>query len=155
MSDYIRWIRSLVGHSPIILNFAGAAIVDDSGQVLLQQRGDRANDVWGFPGGAVELGESIETAARREVLEETGLHVSVVELLGIYSRYTDEYPNGDVAQPITIFFRCVVESGSLAVDGGETVGLDYFALDDLPPLVNQQHRDAAHDLLTGRSGVWR
>jgi len=31
MSDYIRWMRSLVGHSPIILNFAGAAIGDDSG----------------------------------------------------------------------------------------------------------------------------
>ena len=55
MSDYIRWIRDKVGHAPILLNFAGGWAENDGGKVLLQKR-SATGDVWGFPGGALELG---------------------------------------------------------------------------------------------------
>ena len=55
----------------------------------------------------MELGESFTQAAAREVLEETGLNVNPEKLIGIYSKYFDEYPNGDKAQPISAFFSAV------------------------------------------------
>ena len=54
--DYIRWIRSKVGHEKIMLVHAGGCILNEKGEVLLQRRGDCHQ--WGFPGGTVELGET-------------------------------------------------------------------------------------------------
>lgn len=65
--DYIRWIRSKVGHEKVILVFAGGCIFSEKGEVLLQQRGDFCK--WGFPGGAVELGETPELFCKQH--EET------------------------------------------------------------------------------------
>lgn len=152
MADYIRWLRGRVGSAWVQLNFA-AACVYDQGQVLLQRRADV--DAWGFPGGAIELGESAAEAAIRETREETGLDVEIVDLLGVYSKYEQRYRNGDVTQPITVFFRCRPTGGTLRVDGVETLELRYFPLTDLPPLFNQQHEDAAADLRAGRSAVYR
>ncbi|HET9516179.1 MAG TPA: NUDIX domain-containing protein, partial [Actinoplanes sp.] len=134
------------------LNFAAGCVVLDA-QVLLQRRGDDGR--WGLPGGALELGESAAEAAVREVFEETGLRVQVDSLLGVYTKYRHVYPNGDVVQPITTFFRCSVIGGRLTVAADETQELRYFPLSAPPPLTNRQHADAVADLHSGRSGVIR
>ncbi|MFE9797208.1 NUDIX hydrolase [Streptomyces goshikiensis] len=152
MPDYIGWIRSQVGNSLIQLNFAAACVVTEEG-VLLQRRGD--DGTWGLPGGAIELGESAAEAAVRETEEETGLKVRVDTLLGVYSKYRHTYPNGDVVQPITMFFRCSVAGGQLGGKDGETLDLRYFPLSQVPPLTNAQHQDALYDLREGRHGVFR
>ncbi|HCA87236.1 MAG TPA: NTP pyrophosphohydrolase [Streptomyces sp.] len=151
MPDYIRWLRDHVGHEPVQLNFAVACILEGD-RVLLQRRGDDGS--WGFPGGAVELGESAEEAVVREVSEETGLRVDVAGLLGVYTKYFHTYPNGDVAQPIATFFRCTPADGTLHSRDDETLDVRYFALTDTPPLMNQQHDDALADLRAGRSGTF-
>lgn len=71
--NYIKWLRSKVGHDKVILVFAGGCIFNDKGEVLLQKRAD--SNKWGFPGGVIELGETPQMAAIREVKEETGLDV--------------------------------------------------------------------------------
>ena len=73
--DYIKSIRPKLGHDKIILNCAGALIVKD-GRLLLQRRSD--NGLWGLPGGLLELDETYEEAARREIREETGLTATEV-----------------------------------------------------------------------------
>ena len=60
-----------------------AVVVDDVGNVILQKRTD--NELWGLPGGAVNIGESIAQAVVREVKEETALDVEPIGLVGIYS----------------------------------------------------------------------
>lgn len=62
MADYIKDIRHLVGHEPIILNFAGGVLANEQGQILLQQRSDFTG--WGLPSGTMEFSESAAAACQ-------------------------------------------------------------------------------------------
>lgn len=142
--EYWQKVREKVGHDKVIFNVGGAAILDSSNKVLLQKRADR--DCWGFPGGLMELGESFSDTVIREVKEETGLDVEVGDLIGIYSKYDHEFPNGDVIQPVGAFFVCRKIGGELYCDKKETVDLRYFGFDEKPCLLNKQHEDVFDDL---------
>ena len=143
--NYVRWLRSKVGHEKVIMIFSGGFIYDKDGKVLLQSRGDSKK--WGFPGGAIELGETPEMAAIREVKEETGLDVKVSNLFGIYTDGDMEYPNGDKAHSILIVYDLEMIGGQLKCDNLETVELKYFGLDEMPELFCKQHEEIKHDLL--------
>ncbi|SHU93205.1 Putative MutT/NUDIX-like protein [Mycobacteroides abscessus subsp. abscessus] len=71
-------------------------VFDDDGRVLVIRRNDNGN--WEAPGGVLELGESFEEGVRREVLEETGIEVSIERLTGVYKNLT----HGIVA----LVYRC-------------------------------------------------
>ena len=60
-----------------------AFVQNDAGQVLLIQRSD--NGRWALPGGGHDVGEFISDTVVREVWEETGIKVEVIELSGIYT----------------------------------------------------------------------
>lgn len=69
---------------------ACAVPVDAHGRVILLRRGfDPGRGQWTFPGGFVDLGESVEDAARREVDEELSMEIELGPLLGVYSRAED------------------------------------------------------------------
>ena len=142
--DYIRWIRSKVGHEKIILTFAGGCIFNDQGKVLLQRRGD--SHKWGFPGGAIEPGETPEITAVREAKEETGLDVSVVRLIGVYTDSDITYPNGDRAQSIVIAYELQKIGGKHFCDQDETLELKYFSRKEKPPLFAGSHEALWNDI---------
>ncbi|WP_318767413.1 NUDIX hydrolase [Lactiplantibacillus carotarum] len=149
MANYIQEIRALVGHKPIILNTAAGILVDDQQRVLLNLRADTHN--WSLPGGYLEYGETYAQACVREYQEDSGYQVRIIDRIGIFDRGEAAYPNGDVAQTISALFL-VEPVGGQALDHAtnETLGLDYFDFDDLPPLLNQQTADmlaAAHTYL--------
>src|SRR5713226_3153070 len=58
-------------------------VTNEQGELLLQKRTD--NELWGLPGGAMNIGESIAQAVIREVKEETSLDVEPTNIVGIYS----------------------------------------------------------------------
>jgi len=62
-----------------------AVVVTSEGVVLIRRKNPPFQGMWALPGGFVEVGETTENACRREVLEETGLEVEIVRLLGVYS----------------------------------------------------------------------
>lgn len=69
-----------------------AAVIpfDPDGRVILLRRGfDPGEGRWTFPGGFVELGESVQEAAARETDEELGIAVQLTGLVGVYSRPED------------------------------------------------------------------
>ena len=70
------------------------------GEILLQKRAD--NGWWGLPSGYVDVGESVEQAALREIWEETGIRTRVKRLVGIYSdpqhNVIGTYPDGSLIQ---------------------------------------------------------
>lgn len=151
--NYIRWLREKVGHEKIMLMFAGGCLMNDHGQVLLQKRGD--SGLWGFPGGAIELGESPEAAAIREAREETGLEVAVGSLIGIYTDCQMSYPNGDQAHSICIAYELKHTGGTLDSDDPETAALRWFSLEEEPALFCRQHQAMWEDLRAGNRGVSR
>jgi 8-oxo-dGTP diphosphatase len=65
---------------------AGAVIVEDSSVLLVRRGHAPQKGDWTLPGGMVELGEKVEDAVRREVLEETALAVKPVALLSVFER---------------------------------------------------------------------
>ncbi len=136
--DYIKSIRPQLGHQKIILNCAGAVVCRE-GKILLQRRSDNA--AWGLPGGILELDETYEEAALREVREETGLTVRLTALLGIYHNYDMMWPNGDRAHTIGAIYTAEILSGEPRIDE-ESLELRFFAQEELPELCFPDHRAA-------------
>ncbi|MBQ2666162.1 NUDIX hydrolase [Methanobrevibacter sp.] len=58
---------------------------DDFNFILIKRKNDPYKDYWALPGGFVEYGESVETAAIREAKEETNIDVELEELVNVYS----------------------------------------------------------------------
>ena len=112
---------------------ACAIIFNDLEEVLLERRSD--NGFWGLPGGVVEIGESVEQAVIREVMEETGLEVVVTRLVGVYSdpkHHTIQgYPDGRLFHNVTVAFECERRGGELRISE-ESFDLRYFGVDALP-----------------------
>ena len=129
----------------------GTAVVvfKERGEVLLQERAD--GGFWGLPGGWVDVGESVEQCAVRETLEETGVEVRVVRLIGVYSDPKNSimsYPDGRVVQTVTCAFECERESGQLSVSS-ESTDVGYFPAGSLPDNTVAVHRVMIGDALAG------
>jgi len=140
MANYIKEVRALVGHKPMILNASAGVIANDQHEVLLNLRTDTHN--WSLPGGYLEYGETFATAMIREYKEDAGLDVALVKSLGIFDQGFTEYPNGDVTQVISQLYLVKPVGGhTLEQATDETLDLKYWSLDDLPPLLNQQTTD--------------
>ncbi|GAX03962.1 ADP-ribose pyrophosphatase [Secundilactobacillus pentosiphilus] len=138
MANYIKELRALVGHQPLILNSASGALLNQHQQVLLQERTDTGN--WGFPGGYLAFGESFKNALVREFQEDAGLVVQPLQLLQLSDQLQYTYPNGDQVQPINCFYLVTYVSGSLLQQvTNETTRLAYFDLNQPPTFFNEQH----------------
>lgn len=130
--SYIAELRALVGTRPLILPGTSVLVADEHGRLLLVFRAETRD--WGLPGGFMEPGESFEDAGRREVREETGLHVGELTLFGVYSgpEYYYRYPHGDEVHNVTAAFTAVARGSDVQVDGTEISGHRFFELDRLP-----------------------
>lgn len=98
-------------------------VIPSDGRVVLIRRGnDPFEGRWALPGGFVEIGETVEQAAFREVAEETGLAVELAGLVGVYSD-PERDPRG---HNVSVAFVARVLSGELvaATDASEAALLD-------------------------------
>ena len=104
-----------------------AGIFDPSKQmILLIRRAD--NGRWGVPGGYMEAGESVTEGCAREVLEETGLHVQVKRLIGVYTspHILVEYPDGNRWQFVALYFAAEPIGGDIKA-GDDATEAGYFS----------------------------
>ena len=103
-------------------------------KMLLTQRAD--NGQWCLPGGRMESGESASECCVREVLEETGLVVTVERLVGVYStpNHITEYIDGNRKQGVDIIFETQIINGDVQISE-ETTDVGYFSKEEMKLII--------------------
>ena len=107
---------------------ADALILFDGGIVLIRRENPPYQGYYALPGGFVEVGETVEEAAKREAKEETGLEITLLKLVGVYSK-PDRDPRGHV---VSICYLAQGRGDLLA--GSDARSAEVFDPEDLPPL---------------------
>ncbi|MCJ7840158.1 NUDIX hydrolase [Lederbergia sp. NSJ-179] len=152
---YVEDLRKLVGHRPLILTGSIVIILNGQNEVLLQQR-KYPFGVWGLPGGLMELSESTEECAHREVWEETGLTIGELELIAVFSgeNYFVKAENGDEFFVVTIVYMTKdIKQGKPHVHDNESLQVSFFPLSHLPDKMVGSHRKAIETYLTQRKPI--
>lgn len=131
LENYAATVMRAMQGAPIILVAAGVALITGKGEILLLKGHD---GVWDLPGGHMEIGESLEETASREVLEETGLTVDALDLLGIASGRRIFHKERN-AYYVTAFYRAHAYRGEVNGEinlSREHADGKFFAPDALP-----------------------
>lgn len=127
---YISGLRKLIGTRPIIMVGVAIIVKNEQGHILLQKRSDSFD--WGTIGGALELGESIEQAAERELFEEAGLKAENFKFITVLSgeEFYYRYPHGDEVYNVVNVFEAQGVTGVPTIQDDEGLELGYFSLNE-------------------------
>ncbi|KAA8784278.1 NUDIX domain-containing protein [Paenibacillus amylolyticus] len=148
---YIEMLRGQVGDAPLILVRPSVMIVNDKCEILLVRHMD---NTWGVPGGIMELGETVEESARREVREEIGIEIKKMQLYGVFSgdQLYAKLRNGDEYYNVVIGYICTEYEGELNPDGVEVLEARFYHPTELPestdPYIKRKIEENAHDLIS-------
>ena len=100
-------------------------------QVLLIERGaDPYKGCWAFPGGFMNMDETTEQCAIRELEEETGMKVTELQQIGAYSK-VDRDPRG---RTITVAYLAIVDAPIAVTGQDDAAKAQWFPINTLPPL---------------------
>jgi ADP-ribose pyrophosphatase YjhB (NUDIX family) len=125
------------GYATPKVDVRGAVIRDD--KVLLVQ--ERADGRWCMPGGWADVGDLPSEMVEREVWEESGFRVVARKVIGVYDANRSGIPI-EFYHAYKIVFLCEIVGGR-ARPSSETLAVDFFSFDGLPPLsnarTNQRH----------------
>tara|TARA_B100001248_G_scaffold207929_1_gene161967 strand:- start:550 stop:1026 length:477 start_codon:yes stop_codon:yes gene_type:complete len=133
----LRYQSNILGSEEIRLGVA-VGLINKNNQILLEQRSDCG--WWGITGGKLEMGETIEECAAREVKEESNLEINQnhLELIGIYSNKNEgrilQYSDNRV-HLIDIVFTTKVENLGNIKKSNESLKLEFFNFNKLPNLI--------------------
>ncbi len=116
----------------------GALIFNDKGQILLTKRSQKARNergTWEAPGGAVEYGELRQDAIRREILEELGIEIEILDVLNT----SDELLEADKQHWVPTTYLAKIKDNQKPViqEPEKCEKLQWFDLDDLPTPLSQ------------------
>ena len=147
MSDYLKELREKVGHMPLVIPHSVVILFNDKNEILLEERSD--DGYFDFPGGGIDLKESGEEAAKRELKEETGLIADKLVLFNVYTGEITKYVyfNGDVIYGVDLVYLCDKYHGELKPQLEEVKRLSFYSLDNLPNKMSIRNKQIVKDLL--------
>ena len=112
-------------------------------KVLLIERGfDPYKGCWAFPGGFMNMDETTEQCAIRELEEETGLKITDIQQIGAYSK-VDRDPRG---RTVTVAYLIVIDAPVAVTGQDDAAKAQWFPIDALPPLAFD-HEDIMRDAI--------
>ena len=146
MSDYLKDLREKTGHMPLVLPHAVVIIINNQNEILLEERAD--DGFFDFPGGGIDLKETAEEAAAREVKEETGLIANRLETFKVYSGEITHYVyfNGDEIYGVDCVYICRDYSGELKPQLSEVKRLFFCSMDKMPEKMSPRNKQIIKDL---------
>lgn len=130
--SYLGQLRASVGSRPLLAIGARVLIEDQCERFLIIRRTD--SGLWGLPGGAMELAESLLDVAYREALEEANAQLKNVTAFGISSQPSVEthiYPNGDQVQNISLLAHGYIANEDYAPDTDEASEVKFVRFEDI------------------------
>ena len=147
MSDYLKELREKTGHMPLLLPHSVIVLFNKDGEVLLEERAD--DGYFDFPGGGIDLKESAEEAAYRELFEETGLKAEELELFKVYSGEITHYVyfNGDEIYGVDAVYICKKYKGTMIPQEEEVKSLKFYNLRNMPEKMSIRNKQIIKDLL--------
>ena len=129
----------------------GALILDGDRLLLVERGKEPLTGYWSLPGGAVETGERLEEAMRREVQEETGLLVRVESIATVFERIMPDASGVCEYHYVLIDFICRVEGGVLTA-GTDSRKAQWFRVSELGELKLTSGTKEVIDLCCHRTG---
>ena len=145
--DYYKELRKRTGHMSLVLPHSVVVLFNEKGEVLLEERKD--DGYFDFPGGGIDLKESGEDAARRELLEETGLIADELELFKVYTGEVTHYVyfNGDEIYGVDLVYICRKYHGEMRPQAEEVKALSFHDLHNMPEKMSIRNKAIIEDLL--------
>ena len=144
--DYIKQIRKIIGHKPMLIPHAVVILLNAENKILFEVRAD--DGYLDFPGGSVDLGEEVIDTAKRELYEETGLIADELELFDVYSgpltKYT--YFNKDVIYGVDTFYVCKKYHGELKPQKEEVRELLFLDANDINGKLSPRNKKVIEDI---------
>ena len=144
--DYIKELRKRTNHMPLVLPHSVVVLFNENNEILLEERSD--DGYFDFPGGSIDLKESAEEAASRELLEETGLEALELELFKVYSGEITHYVyfNGDEIYGVDLVYLCHKYKGELKPQPEEVKSLKFYKLSEMPSKMSIRNKQIIEDL---------
>lgn len=145
--DYLKELRKRTNHMPLVLPHSVVILFNEKGEVLLEERAD--DGFFDFPGGGIDLKESAEDAARRELREETGLIADELKLFKVYSGEITHYVyfNGDEIYGVDLVYTCHKYHGEMKPQLEEVKSLKFNDLKHMPEKMSIRNKQIIKDLL--------
>jgi 8-oxo-dGTP diphosphatase len=117
----------------------GGVVIDNERALLIRRGSPPLEGQWSIPGGMLELGETLAQGVARELVEETGLEVNVLELIEVFERIYPALPGadgtpGDAARPqyhfVILDYLCEARGGTLCA-GSDAMEFAWAREDEL------------------------
>lgn len=145
--DYLKELRKRTDHMPLVLPHSVVILFNEKGEVLLEERAD--DGFFDFPGGGIDLKESAEDAAYRELKEETGLIADELKLFKVYSGEITHYVyfNGDEIYGVDLVYTCHRYHGEMKPQLEEVKSLKFYDLKHMPDKMSIRNKQIIKDLL--------
>ena len=125
----------------------GALIINDKNEALLVKRGVKSKNevgVWSKPGGAVEFGEKVEDAVKREIKEELGVGIELSKFLG----FTNHIIKSENQHWVTFNYLAKIIEGEPKIMEPEKIAeIKWFNLKNLPEKLSQTTSEPIKDYL--------